>query len=317
MEGESEKNQWINILKKLPFWGIALITFFGIWQIVGKELYERYFPDGIFREPPIIVTPKELSLSRAFGEHKKPFSVQNTSGDPYYNIQIAVITEELEIGSEDLDFTWSWKPNKKYQLDLDGVELNYEVNIITNLLYKPGEENKRATAIILAELTPKETKSFIAIFKSKLGTDGQKKPWVTCPIKVLEYSKEAEIPIMALRKPKVALHIEINPDELMIFDFCGQRVTVFLKSSFWFFADEVCGILNIDNISQAIQSLPPIEKSTASIVSSDGKKFDGKKAIINEPGLNKLIKKSQLPKAKDFQKWIYTYVFPKIRKRTK
>lgn len=80
----------------------------------------------------------------------------------------------------------------------------------------------------------------------------------------------------------------------------------------WFVAKDVCDVLEISNNRDAISQLDNDEKNT--VVIPDGIPGNPNRAIINEPGLYKLIMRSRKPEAKDFQRWITHEVLPSIRK---
>lgn len=99
-------------------------------------------------------------------------------------------------------------------------------------------------------------------------------------------------------------------NDLTIFkneDF-GEVRTVILNDEIWFVAKDVCSILEIQNTTQALESLDSDERSMFKI----GRQ--GESNIINESGLYALIIKSRKPEAKRFRKWITSEVIPQIRK---
>ena len=76
----------------------------------------------------------------------------------------------------------------------------------------------------------------------------------------------------------------------------------------WFVAKDVCEILEITNVTMAIQRLDDDERA----------KFDlgrqGETNLVNESGLYSLIIRSDKPNAKTFRKWVTSEVLPSIRK---
>jgi prophage antirepressor-like protein len=94
-----------------------------------------------------------------------------------------------------------------------------------------------------------------------------------------------------------------------VFDFRGQEVrTVVQNDEPWFIAADVCKVLEIKNVTQALQRLDEDERSMFNI----GRQGDAN--IVNEPGLYELIFASRKPEAKLFKKWVKQEVLPSIRK---
>lgn len=81
----------------------------------------------------------------------------------------------------------------------------------------------------------------------------------------------------------------------------------------WFVAKDVCDILELSNVTEALRSLDDDEKSNFRIseVAQNGGRAP---LIISEPGLYKLIMRSRKPEAKEFQRWVTHEVLPQIRK---
>ncbi len=79
----------------------------------------------------------------------------------------------------------------------------------------------------------------------------------------------------------------------------------------WFIASEVCAALEIRNHSQAIARLDADEKG---IIKTDTLGGTQNTSIISEPGLYRLISRSNKPSAKAFNRWACHEVFPAIRK---
>lgn len=80
----------------------------------------------------------------------------------------------------------------------------------------------------------------------------------------------------------------------------------------WFVAKDVCDVLEIQNITQALQSLDDDEYSMFNIGKSE--RGNPNVNIINESGLYALVLKSRKPEAKKFRKWVTSEVLPSIRK---
>lgn len=102
--------------------------------------------------------------------------------------------------------------------------------------------------------------------------------------------------------------------EIQTFDFNNAPLRTLTDENGdpWFVAKDVCNVLEISNNRDAISQLDNDEKNT--VVIHDGIPGNPNRAIINEPGLYKLIMRSRKPEAKDFQRWITHEVLPSIRK---
>lgn len=86
---------------------------------------------------------------------------------------------------------------------------------------------------------------------------------------------------------------------------------VMVKGEPWWYAVDVCKVLDIGNASQAVSYLDDDERST--LISNEGGQQRTVNAI-NESGLYSLIFKSRKPEAKRFRKWVTSEVLPSIRK---
>ena len=76
-------------------------------------------------------------------------------------------------------------------------------------------------------------------------------------------------------------------------------------------AKEVCDILELNNITEALRGLDSRDL-TSELLKSGGQNRSMK--LISEPGLYKLVFKSRKPEAEQFQDWACREVFPTIRK---
>lgn len=102
--------------------------------------------------------------------------------------------------------------------------------------------------------------------------------------------------------------------DLIKFGYKGQFVTVIEgeDGNPWWVAKEVCNLLGLGNVGQAVTSLDDDEKNT--IIINDGIPGNPNRLIINEPGLYSLILRSRNSEAKQFKRWITHEVLPSIRK---
>lgn len=100
-------------------------------------------------------------------------------------------------------------------------------------------------------------------------------------------------------------------NKLTIFDYEGEEIRTLLKDGEpWFVAKDVCAVLGIQNVTQAVQRLEDDEHSMFDIGCSGGPERN----MVNESGLYALILRSDKPEAKKFRKWITQEVLPTIRK---
>lgn len=95
---------------------------------------------------------------------------------------------------------------------------------------------------------------------------------------------------------------EENFDNLTIVEIDGEA---------WFIALEVCRVLDIKNVSDAVSKLDDDERKTDTILISGARRQVN---LISESGLYDLIFRSVKPSAKRFRKWVTKEVIPAIRK---
>lgn len=98
------------------------------------------------------------------------------------------------------------------------------------------------------------------------------------------------------------------------FDFRGATVRVLAdeQGEPWFVAKDVCDVLELTNVGEALRALDDDEKNTIRI--SDGIAGNPYKATISESGFYRLVLRSRKPVAKEFQRWVTHEVLPSIRK---
>ncbi len=83
------------------------------------------------------------------------------------------------------------------------------------------------------------------------------------------------------------------------------------NDEYWWFAGDVCKVLEISNPSQAVSRLDDYEKAIYTVYTLGGQQ---KALFVNESGLYSLIFTSRKKEAKEFKKWVTTEVLPSIRK---
>jgi hypothetical protein len=101
--------------------------------------------------------------------------------------------------------------------------------------------------------------------------------------------------------------------EITPFNYNGNSLSTITdeQGEVWFIAKEVCAVLEIQNVTQAVANLDEDERSMFKI----GRQ--GNVNIINESGLYSLTLNSRKPEAKSFKKWVTSEVLPAIRKTGK
>lgn len=95
--------------------------------------------------------------------------------------------------------------------------------------------------------------------------------------------------------------------------FEGQEVRVVgTPDEPWFVASDVCAVLELSNVSQAVSRLESWMKDD--ITTNDVIGREQSMLTVNEPGLYALVFTSRKPEAKAFQRWVFSEVLPSIRK---
>lgn len=98
------------------------------------------------------------------------------------------------------------------------------------------------------------------------------------------------------------------------FDFKGAALRTLTDENGepWFVAKDVCDVLELSNVGQALARLDNDEKS--SITLNDGTPGNPNRAIVSESGLYALVLASRKPEAHEFKRWVTHEVLPQIRK---
>lgn len=104
-------------------------------------------------------------------------------------------------------------------------------------------------------------------------------------------------------------------NEITPFDFHGHNVRVLTdeQDEPWFIAKDVCAVLGLDNVTNALRALDDDEKSnfTNCNVAQNGGRAP---LIVSESGFYRLVLRSRKPVAKEFQRWVTHEVLPNIRR---
>jgi prophage antirepressor-like protein len=113
---------------------------------------------------------------------------------------------------------------------------------------------------------------------------------------------------------------------LSVFEFEGAEIRcVGTPESPEWIAQDVCKILGLDNVSEALSDLDDDEKGLAKVDTVNTPSTQGFRAskgristvtmlTVTEPGLYNLVFKSRKPEAQRFKRWIRHEVLPSIRK---
>jgi len=110
--------------------------------------------------------------------------------------------------------------------------------------------------------------------------------------------------------------VPVNPQSdnpFQFFNFKDFTVRIILNDEGepLFIAADVCKVLDIDQVSRAMERLDDDEKGVISNNTPGGKQ---EMWAVNEPGLYTLVLGSRKPAAKEFKRWIAHEVIPSIRK---
>lgn len=101
-------------------------------------------------------------------------------------------------------------------------------------------------------------------------------------------------------------------NEIQVFNFNAHPLRIVdINGEHWWVAKDVCDVLDIDNVSQALSRLDDDERNT--FILNDGIGNPGR-AIINEPGLYSLILGSRKPEARAFKRWVTHEVLPSLNR---
>ena len=102
-------------------------------------------------------------------------------------------------------------------------------------------------------------------------------------------------------------------NELQVFNYQSKEVSTIVKGGeIWWVAKDVCDVLEIANHRDATSRLDEDEKDAVGLTDAIGREQNT--TIISEPGLYKLIARSDKPEAKIFDRWVRHEVLPSIRK---
>ena len=105
------------------------------------------------------------------------------------------------------------------------------------------------------------------------------------------------------------------------FEFNSSEVRVLtIDGEPWFVAKDVCAILDVTDVSKALERLDEYEKrvlareSLDTLMNLNRADHTARLSVISESGLYALALSSRKPKAKPLRKWVTSEVLPSIRK---
>ena len=104
-------------------------------------------------------------------------------------------------------------------------------------------------------------------------------------------------------------------NSIQAFEFRNQNVRALVDDNGdpWLIAKDVCDVLGLGNVTEALRSLDADEKTNIS--NSEVAQNGGRSPIIiSEAGFYRLVMRSRKAEAKEFQRWVTHEVLPSIRK---
>lgn len=90
-----------------------------------------------------------------------------------------------------------------------------------------------------------------------------------------------------------------------------QIESVLIENEPYFIAKDICDILELDNVTNALSKLDGDEKLTLKVLRAGQNRNVN---FVSESGLFALIMRSNKPEAKAFRKWVTSEVLPALRK---
>ena len=137
-------------------------------------------------------------------------------------------------------------------------------------------------------------------------------------VSVSSPTPEAHNVVSPLRGPPTPVFRQhptnMTTNQLQTFAFtAGIAIKATIKDGQpWFIAKDVCQVLGIVNVSQAVSVLDDDERSHIRV--SDGTPGNPNRTIVNEAGLYSLIFRSNKTEAKTFRRWVMSDVLPALRR---
>lgn len=102
--------------------------------------------------------------------------------------------------------------------------------------------------------------------------------------------------------------------EIVPFEFEGHPVRMIeIDGEPWFVAADVCAVLAINDVRQAVQRVDQHDRCHAPVVDSAGR-VQPRTWVVNESGVYDLVIRSDKPQARKFRRWMTSEVLPEIRR---
>lgn len=99
----------------------------------------------------------------------------------------------------------------------------------------------------------------------------------------------------------------------VLFSYNDHTVrTVEVEGEPWFVAADVCAVLEIRNVADALTRLDSLDVGSADVQTARGQVRPVR--VVNESGLYDLVLDSRKPEAKAFRRWITSEVLPSIQR---
>lgn len=97
-------------------------------------------------------------------------------------------------------------------------------------------------------------------------------------------------------------HLQTAMNNLSVFDYGDNSVRIVEhKSEPWFIAKDLCNVLDVRNVSQALLRLDDDEKD---VILNDTPGGSQEMAVVSESGMYGLVLSSRKPEAKNFKRWV-------------
>lgn len=104
----------------------------------------------------------------------------------------------------------------------------------------------------------------------------------------------------------------MSSNDVIPFQFRNKTIRVLdLGGEPWFVAADVCEVLGLAKVDRALAKLNADEQSKAQVQTEGGPQ---RMSTLSEPGLYRLVMRSDKPVARTFQDWVTREVLPTIRK---
>lgn len=106
---------------------------------------------------------------------------------------------------------------------------------------------------------------------------------------------------------------ELKNGNKFTFDFGPAKVRGCMKNGeLWLVAKDICDAIEISNAREALVNIPKDELTSVSLTSGGQIR---EMNVLSEPGMYRLLFRSNKPKAESFVRWVTHEVLPSIRKK--